>query len=223
MTTNQNTTTTKCSEVGPSEEYKTLREEMLQAKKYVFERPLLIAAIATAGSRGLDREFLFLLLVLAAGLLLFNFWFTTNRLSSGARITAYIQLEIEERSHGRWVGWETCLREYRRWQKNDSEEMRQEIDKAIDKAAIPDALMFYRPIYLLHVGLMAVVVFVALTLAVRSPSWLAILSALFVVSFAACLAAYLCNYAPSTMKALIERNRVIWTLVLTKMQADGLK
>lgn len=43
---------TKGDEFGPAEEYNSLREELLQAKKYVFERPLLIVAAAAAGSQG---------------------------------------------------------------------------------------------------------------------------------------------------------------------------
>ena len=221
MTINQNIV--RGSEFGPAEEYKTLREELLQAKKYVFERPLLIAAMAAAGSRGLDREFLMLLLVLAAALLLFNFWFTVNRVSSGARIAAYIQLEIEERSHGRWVGWETCLREYRRWLKDDPAKRRAEVDAALDTGAIPDALMYYPPIYLLHIGLMALAACLAVTLAVRDRTWLSVISMLLVLSLAGCFSAYLCRYSPSKMRALIERNRVIWTCVFTKMRCGGFK
>jgi hypothetical protein len=48
---------------------------------------------------------------LLAGLLVFNFWFTINRLGSAARIVAYIQVVLEA---GRpWRGWETSLRSYR--------------------------------------------------------------------------------------------------------------
>jgi hypothetical protein len=105
--------------VGPADEYKALREELLLATKYVFERPLLILALVAAGSRVMETGYAILLLVLVAALLLFNFWFTFNRLSSAARIAAYVQIELEARAYGRWVGWETCLREYRRWLKGD--------------------------------------------------------------------------------------------------------
>ena len=164
------------TEFGPSEEYKSLREEMLQAKKYVFERPLFIAAIATAGWRAIDKEFIFLLLVLVSSLLLFNFWFTVNRLLSAARIAAYIQLEIEERSHGHWIGWETCLREYRLWLNDERSKKREEIDNILRTKVVPDALMFYDAIYRLHIGLMALTVGLALALVTRSHTWGSIFS-----------------------------------------------
>ncbi len=221
MTTDRNVV--RGSELGPAEEYKTLREELLQAKKYVFERPLLIAAMAAAGSRGLDREFLMLLLVLAAALLLFNFWFTFNRVSSGARIAAYIQLELEERSHGRWVGWETCLREYRRWLKDDPAKRRAEVDAALDAGAVPDALMYYPPIYQLHIGLMAIAVGLAVTLALHNRTPFSVISMSLVLLLAGFFSASLHRYAPHKMRALIERNRVIWKFVFTRMQASGSK
>jgi len=221
MSTHQNIV--RGSELGPAEEYKSLREELLQAKKYVFERPLLIAAMATAGSRGLDPGFQMLLLVLAAALLLFNFWFTFNRVSSGARIVAYIQLELEERSHGRWVGWETCLREYRRWLKNDTAKRRAEVDAEFDAGAAPDALMYYPPIYYLHVGLMAIAVGLAVTLSVHHRSPFSVIGVLLVLSLAGFFSTSLLRYAPYKMRALIERNRVIWKFVFTRMQASGSK
>ena len=221
MTANQSNV--RGSEFGTAEEYKTLREELLQAKRYVFERPLLIVAMAAVGGRELDREFLMLMLVLAAALLLFNFWFTVNRLASAARIAAYIQLEIEERGHGRWVGWETCLREYRRWLKEDPAKRRAEVDSALDTGAVPDALMYYPAIYLLHIGLMALAACLVVTLVLHDMTWLSVLTMVLVLSLAGCFCVYLRRYAPSKMRALIERSRVIWTRVFSQMQAKGLK
>ncbi len=214
---------TKGKEFEPAEEYNSLREELLQAKKYVFERPILIVAAAAAGSRGLEKEFLILVLVLVAALLLFNFWFTVNRLFSAARIAAYIQLELEERSHGRWVGWETCLREYRRWLQVEPIKRRQEIDESLDIDAIPDALMYYSPIYKLHIGLMAMAVCITSILAVHNWTWLSGAGALLVILLASWFVRYLNRYRPKTMRASIERNRAIWKLVFTAMQSKGLK
>jgi len=214
---------TRGTELGPAEEYKSLREELLQAKKYVFERPLLIVAVAVAGSRALDTESLMVLLVLVAILLLFNFWFTVNRLASGARIAAYIQIEIEERSHGPWVGWETCLREYRIWLSNDREKKLKEVKVAINEAAVPDALMYYPPIYRLHIGLMALAVCLALILAAHDASLLSVTSALIVVSVSAWFFAYLRPHSPQIMRSLIERDRCIWERVFNEMQRKGMK
>jgi hypothetical protein len=42
------------SRIEPNQEYQTLRQELLEAKRYVFERPLAIAAVAAAGIRVFD-------------------------------------------------------------------------------------------------------------------------------------------------------------------------
>ena len=57
---------------------------------------------------------------------------------SAARIIAYIQLELEERAIGKWVGWETCLRYYRKWLKTDPDEKVKDISEEIDKNAVAE-------------------------------------------------------------------------------------
>lgn len=211
------------NEFGPVDEYKTLREESLQAKKYVFERPLLIVALAVAGLRTLESEYVAVLPVIVAALLLFNFWFTVNRLSSAARIVAYIQLELESRSYGRWVGWETCLREYRKWLKRHPDRGKGQIRAKIDNDAVPDALMYYLPIYGLHIGLMLLTVSIATLLVVRDRSWVSGACALLALSLAGWFAWYLRRYRPKVVRTLIEDNRVIWNQVLDTMQHEGIK
>jgi len=93
-------------------EYNTLREELLQAKKYIFERPVLIVALCIGATSLVAAPYVGLLPLVLAFATLYNFRFTSNRLMSVARIVAYIQLELEERAIGKWVGWETCLRYY---------------------------------------------------------------------------------------------------------------
>ena len=214
---NKNKSISKIGEFGPAEEYETLREELLQAKKYIFERPLLIAAIAAAGSRELNREFLLIILVLTAALLLFNFWFTINRIFSSARISAYIQLELEERMYGRWIGWETCLREYRKW-KNLNEKNPQP-----DPDFIPFTFMYYKEIYMLHIGLMALTVSISLILAIHDHTWLSITAAVFVLVLLCMFAIAVLRFKPSRIIALIEVNRRIWISVFERMQKNGLK
>ena len=75
--------------VTPAQEYDTLRKELSESKKYVFERPLVIVGV---GLGLLTTQTVTYGVVLAAslsGLLLFNLWFTVNRLMSVARIVAY--------------------------------------------------------------------------------------------------------------------------------------
>lgn len=81
--------------IGQKEEYQTLRQELLESKRYVFERPLLIGAAGIA-ALGAFREIQAAVVPLVmVGLLLFNLWFTVNRLRSASRIVAYIQLQLE--------------------------------------------------------------------------------------------------------------------------------
>ena len=208
-------------EIGPREEYQSLRQELLESKRYVFERPLLIAAagIAALGAfRDTYAAYAGAVPLLMAGLLLFNLWFTVNRLSSAGRIVAYIQLQLEERRFRPWKGWETCLREYRRWIKQpDASEI---VGRDLDRSAIPDALMYYPAIYQLHIGIAVLALISSGFLVLGSPSLISracsggtlLLIAWFIVSAI--------RFRPAKMRATIERNRVIWTHVLREMSAN---
>jgi hypothetical protein len=99
--------------ISRDQEYATLRGELLEAKRFVFERPLAIAALAAAGLH-VSEASIQLALPLAVALLTLFDWFTVNRLQSASRIAAYIQLVLEPSSICQWHGWETSLREYRR-------------------------------------------------------------------------------------------------------------
>ena len=109
-----------CDEYNPSDEFKALRDELLQGQKYVFERPLLIITVSIAILNFIEEPYVTLLPPIVIGLLTFNLWFTVNRMRSLARIAAYIQLEIEEKAYRPWLGWETCLRYYRKWTRLDA-------------------------------------------------------------------------------------------------------
>jgi hypothetical protein len=41
--------------IDPAQEYNMLRQELLEAKRYVFERPLAITALAAIGLQVFDR------------------------------------------------------------------------------------------------------------------------------------------------------------------------
>lgn len=70
-------------------EYETLRQELSDNKKYVFERPLLIITAAFIFSDFvLETPFAMLFPILVIYLLLFNLKFTRNRLNSSARIVS---------------------------------------------------------------------------------------------------------------------------------------
>lgn len=204
------------SVVGPVQEYQALRSELLDSRKYVFERPLLILTLGVAGMTALHGEYRALLPPFILSLVIFNFWFSVNRLLSAARIVAYIQLALEEGRATRWFGWETCLREYRRWTQRESREKL--IDDALDRDTVPDALTYYAPIYMLHVGVVVFALIASLA-AVRFGSWLSVIclatSALFGVAFARIAV----RYRPAHMRTVVERNRAVWVHVLEAMSS----
>lgn len=205
------------------EEYQTLREELLLAKKYVFERPLLILALGLGGINALEKSYFGVVLPVLAGILLFNFWFTANRLISAARIVAYIPLELEEGKYGRWVGWETCLRWYRKWLKTDPEKKKQDIDQEMDIDAIPDAMMYYPPIYQLHLVLIVLTTLVSFREVICNPTALHLVCAGATLAVLIGFLPYCIKYRPSIMRTLIERNRVIWGHVFKYMISKGKK
>lgn len=206
-----------------SQEYSTLREELLQAKRYVFERPLLIVALGVGGLTTLEIEYSAALGLVLASLILFNFRFTVNRLMSAARIVAYVQLELEKGTTESWSGWESSLRYYRKWLKQDPAAAKAEVEAAMDKQAVPDAMLHYPPIYQLHMALMAAATVGSVAVTVVAPSIVNIVCSVGVLALAANFGAASNRYRPSVISALIERNRVIWSRVFEYMRQDGAK
>lgn len=151
--------------------------------------------------------------------LLFNLWFTVNRLQSASRIVAYIQLQLEGRPQTPWLGWETCLREYRKWTKrSDADGI---IKKDLDHDAVPDALMYYPAIYQLHVGIAFLAVVASSFVLVQTPSPVTIICSAGTLMLVAWFAIHAVRHRPACMKGLIERNRVIWKHVLNKRNLSG--
>ena len=204
-------------------EYKSLRDELQEAKRYVFERPLLIITLAVAGTRVSDARLVALALVLSSILLLFNFWFTINRLQSAARITAYIQLELKEGKIGRRIGWETCLREYRIWHNENRKAKVAMINSELKSSkAIPDGLMYYPAIYKLHVGLMVLITGATLLLLLHcnASNWFVLATgALFVLLASIRFTIDSRKWSPRQMAPLIERNRLIWIHIFNELHA----
>lgn len=205
-------------QVGPVQEYQTLRQELLESKRYVFERPLLIATAGIAALSAVKGGYAAAVPLFLVIFLLFNFWFTVNRLHSAARIISYIQLELEEKKFGPWKGWETCLREYRRWLKT-TPDAKEFVDSELDKEAVPDALMYYPPIYRLHLGIACLAIISSIVFAILDINWFTItcFAATIILAIWFFQAAY--KYQPKLMRTGIERNCVIWKQVLTKMSS----
>jgi hypothetical protein len=204
-------------QVGPIQEYQTLRQELLESKRYVFERPLLIATAGIATLGAVKGTYVAAVPLFMTIFLLFNFWFTVNRLQSAARIIAYIQLELEEKSFGPWKGWETCLREYRKWLKNPM--AKRVVDSELDEDAVPDALMYYPPIYRLHLGIACLAIISSGLLASLDTTWLTITCLATTLLLAMWFFKSAFQHQPRLLRKAIERNRIIWIHVLSTMSA----
>lgn len=206
------------SHINPGQEYESLRNELAQSKKYVFERPLVIVGIGlvlVAGGHASSAIWVALL----AGLLLLNFWFTVNRLRSAARITAYIQIVLE--GDALWEGWENSLRKYRKWmQATPDIEQIIESELADSDETIPEALTYYRPIHQLHIALVIVATIAGGLIAVISPNAMNVIAGLALIAIAAGFAWLAWTSKPSEMRTLIEREGIIWAHAL-KLKSTG--
>ncbi len=190
-------------------EYETLRSELLQGKQYVFERPILIITASIAFIQFVDKQYAIYFPSIIIGLLSFNLWFTVNRMSSMARIIAYIQLVLET-DKSNWYGWETSLRNYRKWLKLNHKSVNQ---IQIENEAIYDNLGYYPTIFYLHI---IVTILVFLILAIFSINHLKssnILWSLLTLGFLILFISYAIKNRPNKTKPQIEKNRQIWKMV----------
>lgn len=200
---------TSSSGISRAQEYDTLRHELLESKRYVFERPLAIAAFAAASVQFLDKPPAIVLPPAVLALTVFNFWFTVNRLQSAGRIVAYIQLVLEPSSAIPWVGWETSLRLYRQWL-NRTPDASGYVEARIDKSAVPDGLMYFPAIYNFHIALIGAAILAALGVLLVHPSPWRWGSGASAVGLACWSIKYFRRWKPSRLRGSVERNRVIW-------------
>lgn len=200
--------------VSPAQEYATLRDELNQSKKYVFERPLVIlgAGVALLTTEGV--QYGAALPALLTGLLLFNYWFTVNRLMSASRIAAYIQVVLEGGTA--WRGWETSLREYRIWINDDPKAKKDIVERELklNQKAVPDALMYYPPIYQIHIALVVLCLIAGVLLTIKQPNAINVVATVVLILLAGVFARYCWKWKPSKMRSLIERNILIWQYAL---------
>jgi hypothetical protein len=193
----------------PELEFEALRNELLQGKRYVFERPILIITVSIAFIQFIDRQFAVYFPIIIIGLLSFNLWFTVNRMGSIARIVAYIQLILEDKS-SKWFGWETSLRHYRKWSKLN----KNAADKIkIDDESVYDNLGYYPTIYYLHI-IVTIVVFLVLTIyTVYHPESKNIIINIITLAILILFIIYAIRKSPKKIKPQIEKNRQIWKMV----------
>lgn len=206
------------------EEYRTLRQEHENNRRFVFERPLVVVigmiAASTQGDSLLE-DIPGLLPLVFLTVLWFNLWFTYNRLQSCSRIVAYIQLVHEQGSGTQpvWIGWENALLKYRDWLKNGPKEEKRQIRRA---AVQKDSMGFYPQIFTFH--LVCGVLFVSLNLiqygsldcivaaafSKTDPPWPA-MDAIAILAFIA----FALPYWPTRIRTAIGRKRLIWGKVLS--------
>ena len=197
--------------VTPAQEYNTLRDELNQSKKYVFERPLIIVGAGAALLTSEGLKYGSALPTLLIGLLFFNLWFTVNRLKSASRIIAYIQVVLE--SDTLWKGWETSLRLYRMWTKNNPK-FEKVVERELNRKAVPDAMMYYPPIFQIHIALVVVCLIAGFLLMIKQPDTINISANVIMVLLTGLYVRYCWKCKPSRMKSLIEQNIVIWEYAL---------
>ena len=203
------------------EEYKVLRQEHENNRKFVFERPLILlvgalAAVANfkeASSPALDV----LPFILLTGLS-FNLWFTHGRMKSSSRIVAYIQVVFEGKGVVKWSGWESALNAHREWQYKVKKKI--ETEPVIPSDHI-DGNGMYDNVFYFHV--VSGVLFSIVSLSrgeliqriccgvATSTDWIWLLC--HVASQAFFLISSLI-FRPSTVRPEIRRHRAIWLKVL---------
>jgi hypothetical protein len=200
-------------------EYETLRTEIHQGKQYVFERPILIITASIAFIQFVDNRYAIYFPLIIIGLLWFNLWFTINRMSSMARIIAYIQL-ILENSESKWFGWETSLRNYRIWLKQNRKSVAQ---IKIKDEAVYDNLGFYPTIYYMHIIVTIGVFLILAIFTFKNPECKNIIWSILTLVPLILFIGYAIMNSPKKIKPQIEKNREIWKMVFNEWDklADG--
>ena len=202
-----------------SEEYKFLRQEHENNRKFIFERPLLIVGATFASAITINDKSLLLLLPLPfLALLYFNIWFTHNRMESSARIVSYLQIVHEGISKYKWIGWENAVRLYRKWI-YDTHKNENELPCFNEQQF--DSMAFYAPIFYFHLitGAATTIILILKSslfcnlLAQKVTSQTTPLDWLFIIidSIALVLFALLfIPFRPKTIRYQIEFKRCVW-------------
>jgi hypothetical protein len=201
-----------------ADERRYLREELNINRKFVFERPLVILGATFAAAVTLaDSRWLVTLVVPFLGILLFNLWFTYNRLLSSARIVAYLQLVHEASPALEWEGWENSLRKYRTWLHEHRKEAKELLEDATAKHAC-DGMNYYPWIYAFHLilGVVVVLLLIIKSMSTMVHTWyldivVAVLAGLGFCSLsAAAFMGIAFLFRPRNVIGRIEQNRQIW-------------
>ena len=205
-----------CDAHSRSDEYLTLRDELLHGKNFVIERPLLIITVSVALLNFVDQPYVSFLPPLAIGLLLFNLWFTVDRTRSGARIVAYMQLQLEEEYYLPWLGWETSLREYR-LQRESFEPDNTSGTRSISWKNVFDVGGYYGSIYLMHTVIVAIAFAGMIACVCTNQDVLSFALFAIATGFFVWFVVYAAGCHPTKLKTRIEDERIIWTTVFDNL------
>lgn len=84
-----------------------------------------------------------------------------------------------------------------------------EIEKAIDKEKIPDALWFYPPIYYLHIIAILASLGISATISYSTGSFISFGATVVSLGVSIMLAIFASKWCPNKMRGLIEEKRAI--------------
>jgi hypothetical protein len=202
-------------------EYTSLREEMAQNKKYIFERPLLI--VTALGVALIQLEANAYLAIILPFLLIVTLWtnlvLTVNRLGSSSRIAAYILVVLEPFSDMEWIGWERALRQHRIWMEKNSDKLDDIYKEHSNPSAVPDSKMFYNPLVCFHLVIIAIAIVISLFLSYTAQNvWNLSWSVLSLATTGLFVYFYKRKYNFDKIFGSIERERIIWLAAFGKLE-----
>jgi uncharacterized membrane protein YhaH (DUF805 family) len=132
------------------DEYRSLREEHMKNRNYMFERPIIILSLVVVALQFSSQlSFNYFILAVIIFILCFNLWFIGNRLNSDSRVVAYIQLFHEGELKEKWIGWESALRQYREWRTKNQKTISEVLRKTKEHGT-PRTFRFYPAIWVFH-------------------------------------------------------------------------
>ena len=192
-------------------------EEHKKNRTYIFDRPIIILGIISAGmyyfyGKPLEQHVMSILIFILA----FNFWFIINRLQSSARIVAYIQLFLEGELKDFWCGWENALRKYRIWYNIHREEgdIKDIVWENVEPNAVPTSVSFYHAIWILHIIIVLSILVISLDKISFTLSLMPTLNIIITIIASLLFLLYaLSKYRPSRLTPAFEVQRAIWLCV----------
>ena len=133
------------------EEYRSLHDEHMRNRSYMFERPLIILGVMLVAMQFIiDSSIGQFILAGFIALLYYNLSFIGNRMESDARIVAYLLLVHEPDSTKKWKGWENSLDTYRQERDKIVKKITRKFKKDSLKSDRNQVFRFYPGIWWVH-------------------------------------------------------------------------